>query len=60
MNVTTTNLAWKRLFWLVASGVVTAVIAWLTSEYETAAFYPVVYFLLTTARDYLDKTIPNR
>ena len=60
MNITTKNLALKRLFWLVASAVITAVIAWVTSEYQTAAFYPVVYFLLTTARDYFDSSIPNK
>lgn len=60
MNVTTKNLALKRLFFLVLSAVITAVITWVTSEYQTAAVYPVVYFLLTTARDYLDKSFPNK
>lgn len=60
MQVTTKNLALKRLLFLVLSAVVTAGITWLTQEYQTAAFYPVVYFLLTTARDYFDKTFPNK
>ena len=60
MQATTTNLALKRLLFLVLSAAITAVIAWFTQEYEAAAFYPVVYFLLTTARDYLDKTLPNK
>lgn len=60
MQVTTKNLALKRLFWLVLSAVITAVAAWVTQEYETAAFYPVVYFALTTVRDIVDKSIPNK
>lgn len=60
MKITTQNLALKRLFWLVASAIVTAVLTWVTSEYQTAAFYPVVYFVLTTARDYFDKSLPNK
>ena len=58
--VTTKNLALKRLFWLVVSAVITAATTWLTSEYKTAAFYPLVYMALTTVRDYLDKNIPNQ
>ena len=60
MQVTTTKLALKRLGFLVASAVVTAVLAWATQEYQTAVFYPVIYFILTTARDFLDKSLPNR
>jgi len=60
MNVTTKNLALKRLFYLVLSAVITAVITWVTNEYQTAAFYPVVYFLLTTIRDFADKSFPNK
>ena len=60
MKVTTTNLALKRLAFLVASAALTAVLAWATGEYETSAFWPVIYFVLTTARDYLDKGIPNK
>jgi hypothetical protein len=60
MQVTTKNLALKRLLFLVLSAVITAVLAWVTQEYQTAAFYPVVYFLLTTARDFADKSFPNK
>lgn len=60
MQVTTKNLALKRLFWLLASALITAVLAWVSQEYQAAAFYPVVYFVLTSARDYFDKTIPNK
>lgn len=60
MKITTQNLALKRLFWLAASAVVTAAITWVSQEYATASFYPIVYFVLTTLRDYTDKSIPNK
>ena len=60
MKLSTQNLALKRLVWLAASALITALITWVTQEYQTAALYPVVYFLLTTARDYFDKSIPNK
>lgn len=60
MQVTTTKLALKRLGFLVASAVITAVLTWATGEYQNAAWFPIVYFVLTTARDFFDKTIPNK
>lgn len=57
---TTRSLALKRLGFLLASAVVTGLITFVTQEYQSAALYPVVYFVLTTARDYLDKSIPNK
>lgn len=60
MQVTTTSLALKRLAFLVASAVITAILAWGTGEYANAAWFPMVYFALTTVRDILDKNIPNR
>lgn len=59
MKLTTTNRAFKRLGFLIASAVITALISWASGEYQTSAIYPIVYFLFTTARDYLDKNIPN-
>ncbi len=60
MQVTTKNLALKRLGFLLASALITVLISWVTDEYQTAVFYPIIYLVLTTARDYLDKTIPNK
>lgn len=60
MKITTTNLALKRLLWIVVSAVITAVLSWATGEYQNAVWFPIVYLVLTTARDYFDKSIPNR
>ena len=59
MKVTVTKLALKRLAFLVASAVISAVIAWVSKEPSLQAIAPIVYFVLTTVRDYLDKSIPN-
>ncbi len=60
MQITTTKLALKRLAFLVASAAITAVLSWATGEYQTTVAWPIIYLVLTTARDYLDKTIPNK
>lgn len=60
MKVTTTSLALRRLGFLIASAVLTALLTWVTGEYATAAWYPVIYFLLTTAKDFFNKELPNK
>ena len=59
MKITVTTLALKRLFFLVLSAVIGAVISWVSKEPSLATVSPIIYFVLTTARDYLDKSIPN-
>lgn len=60
MKVTTLNLALKRLFYILVSAIVTGVIAYVSKDYADMAWTPVVYFLLTTLRDWLDKSMPNK
>lgn len=60
MKDSTTSRSLKRLGWLIASAVVTAVLAYLSSDWASAAWYPVVYWVLTTARDFADKSVPNK
>jgi hypothetical protein len=60
MKVTVTRLALKRLGFLVLSAALTAVLSWATQEYESAVFFPVIYWVLTTLRDLTDKSIPNK
>lgn len=55
---TTKGRAIERLAYLVASSIITAVIGWLGNWNDTA-WFPIVYFLLKTAGDYLNKNIPN-
>lgn len=58
--MTTTKLLARRLLWILASALITGLITYFTGDYKDAAWYPVVYLVLTTARDFLDKSIPNK
>lgn len=60
MKITVTKLALTRLLFSVLSAALTALMVWFTQEYQTAVFYPLVYWVLTTVRDLADKSIPNK
>lgn len=60
MKDTTLTRALKRALWLVLAGALTALLGYLTSDWANAAWYPLVYWLITTARDLVNKKIPNR
>jgi hypothetical protein len=60
MKITTTNLALRRLAYMVLSALCTAVLAWLSKDMKDMAWTPVVYLLFTTLRDVLDKSMPNK
>lgn len=59
MKITTTNLALRRLVYMVLSALCTAVLAWLSKDANEMVWTPVVYIVLTTLRDVFDKQMPN-
>lgn len=48
-----------RLVWVVVAAVLNEVLIVLTHDYSNAAWYPVIYLVLTTVRDVLDPKLPN-
>lgn len=48
-----------RLGWLTLAAVISTLAVWLTDNYATWSFYPIVYILLTTVRDIVNKNLPN-
>ena len=59
MKDTTLTRALKRAGWLVLSGALTAVLAYLTSDWNNTAWFPLVYFVVRTVRDFVDRSVPN-
>ena len=60
MKTTTTKLALRRLAYMALSALCTAVLAWWQKDMADMSYTPLVYLILTTIRDYFDKTIPNK
>jgi hypothetical protein len=60
MKDTTLTRALKRAVWLVLAGALTALLGYLTSDWSNAAWYPLVYFVLKTAADFVNRSVPNR
>lgn len=48
-----------RTLWNFVAILITSVIAYLTDNYNNMAWYPVVLYLLTTAKDIANKQLPN-
>jgi len=60
MKDTTLTRALKRAIWLVLAGALTALLGYVTSDWASAAWYPLVYFVLKTAVDFVNRSIPNK
>lgn len=48
-----------RLLWMGVAGAATLALTYLTDTWANAAWYPLIYMLVTTIRDIANKELPN-